>query len=78
MITTPNEKIFLSSKPSHYFAVFVKLDRFEVDVMEKPFFMLLSEISIFICNHLRLKVPKEVGVSVIPVCVNDVPKYPES
>ena len=37
--------------------------------------MLLSELSNFIRNHLNLKVPMEVGVSDIPRCINDVPKY---
>jgi hypothetical protein len=40
-----------------------------------PFFMLLSELSSFIHNHLHLKVPMEIGVSDIPRCMNDVPKY---
>jgi hypothetical protein len=34
-----------------------QLDRFDVDVEEKPFFMLLSELSSFIRNHLHLKAP---------------------
>ena len=37
--------------------------------------MLISKLSIFICNHLHLKVPMEVGVSDMPRCINDVPKY---
>ena len=37
--------------------------------------MLLSALSNFIRNHLRLEVPMEVGVSDIPRCNNDVPKY---
>jgi len=37
--------------------------------------MLLSELPIFIRNLLHLKVPMEVGVSDIPRCINDVPKY---
>jgi len=37
--------------------------------------MLLSELSNFILNHLHLKVPMDVGVSNIPRCINDVPKY---
>jgi hypothetical protein len=52
-----------------------QLDRVDVDVVEKPFFMLLSEISNFIRKHLHLNVPMEVGVSDIPRCINDVPKY---
>jgi hypothetical protein len=52
-----------------------QLDRFVVDVLEKPFFMLLSEISNFIRNHQHLNVPMEVGVSDIPRCINDDPKY---
>ena len=39
-------------------------------------FMLLSELSHFIRNHLHLKVPMEVGVSDIPRCINDVPNLP--
>ena len=42
--------------------------------MEKPYFMLLSELSNFIRNHLHLKVLMEVGVPDIPRCINDVPK----
>jgi hypothetical protein len=37
--------------------------------------MLLSELSNFIRNHLRLKVSTKVGVSDIPRCITDVPKY---
>jgi len=37
--------------------------------------MLLSELSNFIPNHLRLKVPMEVGVFDIPRCIKDIPKY---
>ena len=37
--------------------------------------MLLSELSNFIRNHLHLKVLMKVGVSDIPRCINDVPKY---
>jgi len=44
-------------------------------VVEKPFFMLLSELSSFIRNHLHLKVTVEVDVSDIHRCINDVPKY---
>ena len=52
------------------------MDHFDVDVVEKPFFMLLSKLSNLIRKHLHLKVPKEVdGVSDIPKCNNDVPKY---
>ena len=44
-------------------------------MVENPLFMLLSELPIFIRNLLHLKVPMEVGVSDIPRCINDVPKY---
>ena len=44
-------------------------------MVEKPFFMLLSELSSSIRKHLYLKVPMEVGVSDIPRCINDVLKY---
>jgi len=44
-------------------------------VVEKPFFVLLSELFDYIRNRLHLKVPMEVGVSDIPRCFNDVPKY---
>jgi hypothetical protein len=37
--------------------------------------VLLSELSSFIRNHLHLKVPMDFGVSDIPKCINDVPKY---
>jgi len=37
--------------------------------------MFLSELSTFIRNHLHLKVPMKVGVSDIPRCTSDVPKY---
>jgi len=37
--------------------------------------MLLSEISNFIRNLLHLKFPMEFGVSDIPKCINDIPKY---
>ena len=37
--------------------------------------MLLSELSSFIRNHLHLKVPMEIGISDVPRCINDVPKY---
>jgi hypothetical protein len=73
VITTPAQKVFF--KPSHYFTVVEQLDRLDVDVEEKPFLMLLSELSNFIRNHLHLKVPVEAGVSDIPRCINDVPKY---
>jgi hypothetical protein len=43
-------------------------------VVEKPFLMLLSELSNFILNLLRLKVPVEVGVSDMPRCIYGVPK----
>jgi len=73
VFTTPAQKIFF--KPSHYFTGVEQLDHFDVDVVEKPFFILLNELSNFIRNHLHLKVPMEVGVSDIPRCINDVPKY---
>jgi hypothetical protein len=69
VITTPAEKVFF--KPSHWFTVVEQLDRFDVDVVEKPFFMLLSELSNFVRNHLHLKVPMEVGVYDTPRCIND-------
>jgi hypothetical protein len=56
-------------------AVVQQLDRFDVDKVEKPFFMLLSEIPNFIRNHLHLKIPVEVGVSDISRCINDVHMY---
>ena len=37
-------------------------------------FMLLSELSHFIRNHLHLKVPMDNGVYDIPRCINDVPE----
>jgi len=37
--------------------------------------MLLSKLSNFIRNLLHLNVPMEVGVSDIPMCIKDVPKY---
>jgi len=74
MITTLAQKVF-SFKPSHQFTVVEQLDRFSVDVVEKPFFMLLSKLPIFIRNHLHLKLPMYVGVSDIPRCINDVPEY---
>ena len=52
-----------------------QVDHFDDDVMEKPFFMLLGELSYFIRNNLHLKVPMEVGVSDIERGINDVPKY---
>jgi len=73
MITTPAQ--VFSFTPSHLFIVVEHLDRFDFGVVERPFFMLLSEISKFICNHLHLKVPLEVGLSDIPRCINDIPKY---
>jgi hypothetical protein len=48
------------------------MDRFDVDVVEKPFVMFLSELSNFIRNHLHLKVRMDVGVSDIRRCINDV------
>jgi hypothetical protein len=41
-------KLLLLFKPSHQFTVVEQLDRFEADVVEKPFFKLLSELSNFI------------------------------
>jgi hypothetical protein len=73
MITTPAQKVFF--KPSHYFTVVVQLDRFDVDGVEKPLVMVLSELCSFIRNHLHLNVTKELGVSDIPRCINDVSKY---
>jgi hypothetical protein len=52
VITTPAQKVFFSFKPSHYFTAVEQLDRFDVDEVEKPFFMLLSELSNFIHKHL--------------------------
>jgi len=72
VITTPAQKFFF--KPSHQFTVVELLYRFDVDVVT-PFVMPLSELSNIIRNHLHLKVPTEVGVSGIPRCINDVPKY---
>jgi hypothetical protein len=37
--------------------------------------MLLGELSNSIRNRLHLKVPMEVGVSDIPRCIKDIPKY---
>ena len=73
MITAPAQRVFF--KPSNQFTVVEQLDRFNVDVVEKSFFMPLSEFSNFIRNHSHLKIPMEVGVSDIPRCINDVPKY---
>jgi hypothetical protein len=75
MITTPARKVVFFFKPSHQFTVIEQLDRFDVDVVQKPFLMLLSELSNFSRNHLHLNVPMEVGVSDIPSCISDVPKY---
>jgi len=44
MITTPAQKVF-SFKPLHQLTVDKQLDRLDVDVVEKPFFMLLRELS---------------------------------
>ena len=74
MITTPAQKVFFF-KLSYLFTVVEHLDRFDVDVMEKPFFLLLRELSNFIRNHLHLKVPMDVGLSDITRCINYVPKY---
>ena len=51
MITTPAQKVYFN--PLHYFTVVEKLDRFDVDVVEKPFFVPLRELSSFIRNHLH-------------------------
>ena len=37
--------------------------------------MLLSSLSNFIHDRLLLKVPMDVGVSNVPSCIKDVPKY---
>jgi len=73
MITTPAQKFFF--KPSHQLTVVEQLNRFDVDVVEEPFFLLLSELSSFIRNHLHLKIPMEIGVSDIPRCIKGVPMY---
>ena len=73
MITTSGQKAFF--KPSDQFTVDKQLDRFDADVVEKPFFTLLSELSNFIRNHLHLKVSMEVSVSDTLRCINYVPKY---
>ena len=39
------------------------------------FLMLLNELSNFIRNHVHLKVRTDVGISDIPRCTNDIPKY---
>ena len=77
VITTPDRKVPPSPphKPSHQFTIGEQLDRFDVDMVGKPFFVLLSGLSNFIRNHLHLKAPVEVRVSDIPRCNNDVPKY---
>jgi hypothetical protein len=62
-------------KPSHQFTVVEQPDRFDVDVAEKPFFLLLTKLFNSIRDHIRLKVPMEVGVSNIPSFIDDVPKY---
>ena len=73
MIATPAQRFFFF-EPSHQFAVFELLGRFHVDVVQKPFFVLLSELSNFIRNHLHLTIRMEVDVSDIPRCINEVPK----
>jgi len=75
IITTPAQKVFFSFKRSHQFTVVGQLDRFDIDALEKPFFVLLSELSNLIRNHLHLKVRLEVGGSDVPRFINDVPKY---
>ena len=73
MITSPAQKVFIF-KPSLQFTVVERLDRFDVDVVEKPFFMFLNELPNFIRKHLHLKVHVEVDVSDIPRCNRNVPK----
>jgi len=79
VITTPGQRVYFSSSssfnPPHYFTVVEQLDRSDVDVVEKPSFMLLNELPNFIPNRLHLKVRVEVAVSDIPRCIDDVPKY---
>jgi len=75
VITTPAQEVFFLLTRLHQFAVVKQFDPLDVDMMQKPFFVLLSELSNLIRNHLHLKVPMEVGVSDIPRCINDVPKY---
>ena len=55
--------------------VIEQLDRFDISMVEKPFFMLLRELSNFNRNHLHLNVPMKVGVSDIPRGIDDVPNY---
>ena len=69
MIAIPAQKVF-SLKPLHQFIVVQQLDRFDLEVVEKPFCMFLSELPNLIRNHLHLKVPMKVGVSNIPRCTN--------
>jgi hypothetical protein len=69
VITTPAQKVFFLLSLC---TVVEQLDRFDVDVVEKPFFMLLSELSSIVLNRLRLKVPLEVGISDIPRCIKGV------
>ena len=59
MITTSGQKAFF--KPSDQFTVDKQLDRFDADVVEKPFFTLLSELSNFIRNYLHLEIPMEMA-----------------
>jgi len=74
MITTPAQKVYF--KPLYQFTAVEQLDRFfDVDVAEKPFCMLLNELSSFIRKHFHLNVPMGVGVSDIPRCIKDVPEY---
>ena len=75
MITTPTQKRFFFFKAFALVTVVEQLNRFDVDVVEKPSFMLLSELSNFIRNHLHLKVPMEVGVSDIPRYIKYISKY---
>jgi hypothetical protein len=51
------------------------MDHFDVDVVEKPFFLLLTKLSNSIRDYLHLKVPMEVGVSGTLRYINDDPKY---
>jgi hypothetical protein len=73
MITTPAQKIFFIS--FLYFTLVEQLYRLENNVVDKPFFMFLSELSNFIRNYLLLKVSMEVSVSDKLRCINNVPKY---
>jgi hypothetical protein len=62
MITTPAQKVFCFV---FYAFAIVHCCRaagsLDVDMVEKPFFMLLSELSSFVLKHLHLKVSMEVA-----------------